>query len=47
MGLLNRRQFLSRFVATASVFGVPGILRSAAPNSLLQVASIGVGGMSF
>lgn len=45
MSRLNRRQFLSRSVASAGVCGVPGILRSASPNSLLQVAGIGVGGM--
>jgi predicted dehydrogenase len=42
---LNRRRFLKWGAATAAVFGCPAILRSAAPNSLLQVACIGVGGM--
>ncbi len=46
---LARRQFLKQAtattVATAGVFGCPAILRSASPNSMLQVASIGVGGM--
>src|SRR6185369_12950645 len=32
-------------IVGAAVLGCPAILRSAAPNSLLQVASIGVGGM--
>jgi predicted dehydrogenase len=43
---MNRRQFLHRSaVAAASVFAFPAILRSASPNSTLQVACIGVGGM--
>ncbi len=43
---MNRRQFLRRStLAAAGVIGFPAILRSASPNSLLQVACIGVGGM--
>jgi predicted dehydrogenase len=43
---MNRRRFLGRTAAAASVvFGAPAILKSAAPNGMLQVASIGVGGM--
>src|SRR5260221_9237931 len=43
---MKRREFLRRSAAAAAtVFGAPAILRSAAPNSLLQVACIGVGGM--
>lgn len=42
---MNRRQFLRQSTAAATVLGFPAILRSAAPNSMLQVASIGVGGM--
>jgi predicted dehydrogenase len=43
---MNRRQFLRRSTAaTAGVLGFPAILRSASPNSMLQVAAIGVGGM--
>ncbi|NUQ63341.1 MAG: Gfo/Idh/MocA family oxidoreductase [Pirellulales bacterium] len=43
---LNRRQFLGKTAtAGAAVLGFPAILRSDSPNSLLQVASIGVGGM--
>ena len=43
---LSRRRFLQQsLVAGAGVLGFPAILRSAAPNSLLQVAAIGVGGM--
>jgi predicted dehydrogenase len=43
---MKRRQFLRRSAAAAvSVLGFPAILRSAAPNSQLQVACLGVGGM--
>jgi predicted dehydrogenase len=43
---LNRRRFLAQSAAAASaVFAAPAFLRSAAPNSMIQVASIGVGGM--
>lgn len=43
---LRRRRFLKQAtVATAGVLGCPAILRSASPNSMLQVACIGVGGM--
>jgi predicted dehydrogenase len=47
----SRRQFLRTAAATgaaaagAVAFGCPAILKSASPNSMLQVASIGVGGM--
>ncbi|MDO8539089.1 MAG: Gfo/Idh/MocA family oxidoreductase [Opitutaceae bacterium] len=43
---LSRRHFLRQTAAAGvTVLGFPAILRSASPNSLLQVASIGVGGM--
>jgi len=43
---MNRRQFLRQSTtATVAVLGFPAIVRSAAPNSMLQVACIGVGGM--
>ena len=43
---LSRRRFLRDSAAAGSVlFGAPAILKSAAPNSMLQVACIGVGGM--
>jgi len=42
---MNRRDFLLRSAAAVGVLGFPAILRSASPNSMLQVASIGVGGM--
>lgn len=44
----SRRRFLQLSATTtvaASALGFPAILRSASPNSKLQVASIGVGGM--
>ena len=45
-GTVTRRRFLRQSAATAAaVLGCPAILRSAAPNSILQVACIGVGGM--
>lgn len=44
---MKRRTFLRRTAtaAAASTLGFPAVLRSASPNSMLQVASIGVGGM--
>src|SRR5689334_4191751 len=42
---VNRRRFLAQAAAASAVIGCPAILKSAAPNSMLQVASIGVGGM--
>lgn len=44
--VMNRRQFLrqSTVVVSAGALGFPAILRSASPNSLLQIACIGVGG---
>ena len=43
---MNRRHFIRQTTAaSAGVLGFPAILRSASPNSMLQVASIGVGGM--
>lgn len=46
---MNRRDFLRRSAAasaaTTGTLGFPAILRSASPNSMLQVACIGVGGM--
>jgi predicted dehydrogenase len=46
MTTLNRRHFLRQSAAASGcLFGCPAILRSASPNSILQVACIGVGGM--
>jgi predicted dehydrogenase len=42
---MNRRHFLQSTSAAAATFGFPAILRSASPNSLLQVASVGVARM--
>jgi predicted dehydrogenase len=42
---MNRRKFLRRSAAAAAVLGFPAVLRSASPNSMLQVACIGVGRM--
>lgn len=42
---MNRRHFLAQSAVTASVLGFPAITRSQSPNSLLQVASIGVARM--
>ena len=43
---LVRRQILKQaMLASAGVVACPAILRSASPNSMLQVACIGVGGM--
>lgn len=43
---MNRRQFLRRSTTAAvGVLGFPAVLRSASPNSMLQVACIGIGGM--
>jgi predicted dehydrogenase len=45
-GSMKRRSFVQKgLMAGSSVLGFPAILRSAAPNSKLQVACIGVGGM--
>jgi len=42
----SRRRFLRQGAAAAAgVLAIPAVLRSASPNSLLQVACIGVGGM--
>src|SRR5688500_5193646 len=44
--LHSRRHFLKQTAAASAIlFACPAILKSAAPNSLLQVACIGVGGM--
>jgi predicted dehydrogenase len=42
---ISRRRFLAHAAAGSALLGCPAILRSAAPNSMLQVACIGVGGM--
>lgn len=40
---MNRRHFLQ--TSAAATLGFPAILRSASPNSMLQVASLGVARM--
>ncbi len=42
---MKRRHFLRTAGLAAGVTGFPAILRSASPNSMLQVGAIGVGGM--
>jgi predicted dehydrogenase len=42
---MARRRFLKEAATGASLLACPAILRSASPNSRLQVACIGVGGM--
>lgn len=42
---MNRRRFLQQSVAASTLFSAPAILRAKSPNSMFQVASIGVGGM--
>jgi len=44
---MNRRRFLLQSTATAaaSTLGFPAVVRCASPNSMLQVASIGVARM--
>lgn len=43
----TRREFLRRSLATTAAFGFPAILRSASPNSQLQVAMVGADGMAY
>ena len=42
---MHRRELLRRSIVAAGALGFPAVLRSASPNSMLQVACIGVGGM--
>ena len=42
---MNRRRFIAQSASAAAVFGFPAITRSASPNSVLQVASVGVARM--
>ena len=42
---MNRRHFLQSTSAAAASYGFPAILSSASPNSMLQVASLGVARM--
>lgn len=40
--MTSRRRFLSQTAAAAATLGFPAVVRCASPNSLLQVASVGV-----
>lgn len=42
---MNRRHFLQTTLATTATIGFPAVVKSASPNSTLQVGAIGVGGM--
>src|SRR2546425_12186239 len=42
---MNRRRFLQQSAASSAALGFPAITRCASPNSLLQVASVGVARM--
>ncbi len=42
---MNRRHFLQRSLAASAYVSAPAILSAKSPNSMFQVASIGVGGM--
>ncbi|MCB1228223.1 MAG: Gfo/Idh/MocA family oxidoreductase [Verrucomicrobiales bacterium] len=44
---ITRRSFLRQSTLATSALGFPAVLRSANPNSKLQVASIGANGMAF
>ena len=43
----SRRDFLKQSASAAATIGFPAVLRAANPNSMVQVASIGVNGMPF
>jgi predicted dehydrogenase len=45
--MLTRRSFLRQTAATGAILGFPSILRSASPNSTLQVAVVGCNGQGF
>lgn len=42
---MKRRHFLQQSLAASAVISAPAILRARSPNSMFQVASVGVGGM--
>ncbi len=42
---MNRRTFLQQSAAASAFVSAPAILRAKSPNSMFQVASVGVGGM--
>lgn len=45
--MITRRSFLRQTAAASAVLGFPAILRSASPNSTLQVAVVGCKGQGF
>jgi predicted dehydrogenase len=45
--MLTRRSFLRRTAASCTVLGFPAVLRSASPNSTLQVAVVGCHGQGY
>lgn len=42
---MNRRHFIQKSLATTAYVSAPAILSARSPNSMFQVASVGVGGM--
>lgn len=42
---MNRRHFIQQSLATTACISAPAILSARSPNSMFQVASVGVGGM--
>lgn len=42
---MNRRHFIQRTLAASAAISAPSILSARSPNSMFQIASIGVGGM--
>src|SRR5882757_3819400 len=45
--MTTRRHFLKQSTAAATAIGFPAVLRAANPNSMVQVAAVGVNGMGF
>jgi predicted dehydrogenase len=45
MRTMNRRRFLQQAASASALVSFPSVVRSKSPNSNLQIASIGVGGM--
>jgi predicted dehydrogenase len=43
----NRRSFLKQTAAAAATVSFPAVVRSASPNSMVQVASVGADGMAY
>ena len=45
MGTMNRRRFLQQAASASALVSFPAVVRAKSPNSTLQIASVGVGGM--